>query len=93
MFAVAFDLVVRDVLTHRPAQNASQAYGDIKRVLLEHGFEWRQGSVYTLDEEDMSRLFGASTALKAVEWFPPCVRDIRAFRVEQWSDFTSFVKA
>jgi virulence-associated protein VapD len=25
-------------------------------------------------------------------WFPSSVRDIRAFRVEQWSDFTDRVK-
>ena len=31
-------------------------------------------------------------ALKALPWFPACVRDIRAFRVEQWSDFTAFIK-
>ncbi|HAX7388080.1 TPA: virulence factor, partial [Escherichia coli] len=31
-------------------------------------------------------------ALKALEWFPNSVRDIRAFRIEQWSDFTSSMK-
>ena len=33
----------------------------------------------------------AFTALKAMPWFPGSVRDIRAFRVEQWSDFTPTV--
>jgi len=23
-----------------------------------------------------------------LSWFPPSVRDVRAFRVEQWSNFT-----
>jgi virulence-associated protein VapD len=32
-------------------------------------------------------------ALRALPWFPASVRDIRAFRVEQWSDFTSFIKS
>ena len=31
-------------------------------------------------------------ALKALTWFPLSVRDIRAFRVEQWSDFTGLLK-
>jgi virulence-associated protein VapD len=35
----------------------------------------------------------AMTALKALPWFSDCVRDIRAFRVEMWSDFTPFFKA
>jgi virulence-associated protein VapD len=32
-------------------------------------------------------------ALKALPWFPTCVRDIRAFKVEHWSDFTDFMKS
>ena len=51
-----------------------------------------QGSVYLSPNEDLARLFAAITALKAMPWFPGSVRDIRAFRVEQWSDFTPTVK-
>jgi virulence-associated protein VapD len=42
--------------------------------------------------EDLANLAGAMNALKGLPWFPDSVRDIRAFRVEQWSDFTSFIK-
>jgi virulence-associated protein VapD len=45
-----------------------------------------------LRNEDMSILFRAINALMQLPWFPPSVRDIRAFRVEQWSDFTATVK-
>ena len=31
--------------------------------------------------------------LMALQWFAGCVRDIRAFRIEQWSDFTSTFKS
>ena len=31
-------------------------------------------------------------ALKALPWFAESVKDIRGFRVEQWSDFTPFMK-
>ena len=41
----------------------------------------------------MANLFAALMALKALPWFPPSVRDIRAFKVEQWSDFTAIIKA
>jgi len=40
----------------------------------------------------MANLFKAIIALKALKWFPSSVRDIRAFRVEQWSDFTLLIK-
>jgi len=55
-------------------------------------FEWKQGSLYVTDSEDMAALFAAITALRALPWFPMVVRDTRAFRVEQWSDFTAIVK-
>jgi virulence-associated protein VapD len=91
MFAVAFDLVVADTLAHHP-KGVTQAYGDIRAVLESHGFEWRQGSLYVTHNEDMAVLFKAIIDLKALPWVPRSVRDIRAFRIEQWSDFTGVVK-
>lgn len=41
----------------------------------------------------MANLFAAMNALKSLQWFAGCVRDIRAFRIEQWSDFTGFFKS
>ncbi|MEQ1566086.1 MAG: virulence factor [Myxococcota bacterium] len=93
MYAVAFDLVVVETKKHHPKGDPSAAYREIYEVLVgRHGFEWKQGSLYTLDDEDMARLFAAIMDLRALPWFPASVRDIRAFRVEQWSDFTSIVK-
>ncbi|MBU2831573.1 hypothetical protein HF918_00415 [Acidithiobacillus ferriphilus] len=40
----------------------------------------------------MANLMDAMDALTDLPWFPSSVRDIRAFRVEQWSDFTARVK-
>ena len=52
----------------------------------------RMSSPITTDDEDMAKLFSAINDLKATTWFPACVKDIRAFRVEQWSDFTAYIK-
>ena len=41
---------------------------------------------------DMINLFNAVNALKAIEWFRKSVRDIRGYRVEEWSDFTDIVR-
>ena len=92
MFAIAFDLKVSDAEMHHP-KGATQAYADIRALLVSHGFEWRQGSVYTSKNEDLAALFVTMQTLKALPWFPASVRDIRAFRVEQWSDFTSLIKS
>ena len=91
MFAIAFDLTVKEAERHHPT-GVTQAYEDIKKVLLRHGFVWKQGSLYTNADENLAVLFAAIAELKALPWFPATVRDIRAFRVEQWSDFTSLVK-
>ncbi|MBR4417277.1 MAG: virulence factor [Victivallales bacterium] len=92
MFAIAFDLVVADAEEHHP-KGATQAYAEIGMILGDHGFYRAQGSLYVTDDESMSNLFLAIQSLRATEWFPKAVRDIRAFRVEQWSDFTAVVKS
>lgn len=91
MYAVAFDLVVADTEQHHP-KGVAQAYSDIGAILNEHGFRRVQGSLYLTDNEDMANLFLAIQALRSQSWFPKSVRDIRAFRIEQWSDFTPVVK-
>ena len=80
-----------DTTQHHP-KGVSQAYADIGSTLANFGFNRVQGSLYTTPSEDLANLFAAITALKALPWLPPSVRDIRAFRVEQWSDFTKLVK-
>ena len=93
MFAIAFDMSISQTAPHHPSGSPTRAYADIRRALQTHGFEWRQGSMYTLDDEDMVRLVAAINALQSLPWFLSSVRDIRAFRVEQWSDFTTYVRA
>jgi virulence-associated protein VapD len=91
MFAIAFDLDTAETRRNHPS-SVPQAYADIRNALGEWGFDWVQGSVYLTEREDLSNLFQAIQALKQLPWFPASVRDIRAFRVEQWSDFTAMVK-
>lgn len=40
----------------------------------------------------MTNLLRAMNDLKSIDWFKFSVRDIRAFRLEDWSDFTKFIK-
>ena len=91
MFAIAFDLVVADAEEHHP-RGATAAYADIGSTLGKFDFERIQGSVYVTETDDMANLFAALLALKRLPWFPLAVRDIRGFRIENWSDFTTIVK-
>ena len=91
MFAIAFDLTVKETAKHHP-KGVSAAYAEIGAALAAYGFRWVQGSIYVCENEDMANLMDAMDALTDLPWFPSSVRDIRAFRVEQWSDFTDRVK-
>lgn len=91
MFAIAFDLVVKDTAANNPKGVAS-AYAEIGGTLSDYDFPRVQGSLYVCDNEDMANLMDAMDALRALVWFPASVRDIRAFRIEQWSNFTARVK-
>ena len=90
---MAFDVVVAKTKEHPPKGDPSAAYRDIYDTLVtRHGFASKPGSVHPLPDENMARLFAAIMDLKALPWLPAGVRDIRAFRVEQGSDFTPLVK-
>ena len=91
MFVIAFDLSVAAAQQYHP-KGDRQAYRDIKATLDKYGFERVQGSVYVAGKEDLASLFSAMDALRALEWFGPSVKSIRAFRMEQGSDFTAIVK-
>ena len=91
MFAIAFDLVVKDTAEHHP-KGVPAAYAEIGATLADYGFRRVQGSLYTCENEDMANLMDALDALRDLPWFPRSVRDIRAFRIEQWSDFTNRIK-
>lgn len=91
MFAIAFDLVVAETAGQHP-KGVAQAYADIGQCLARFGFTRVQGSLYVTDSDNLAQLFQAISALKALPWFAGCVRDIRAFKVEHWSDFTQVVK-
>ncbi len=92
MFAIAFDVVVAKTAEHHP-KGVSQAYADRGAVLASFAFDRVQGSLYITSRDDLANLFSAIMALKALPWLPESVRDIRAFNVEHWSDFTDIVKS
>ena len=91
MFAISFDMVIID-LKNNYGEPYNNAYFEINKVLRKFEFYNTQGSVYLTQNNDMSNLFRAMNALKSISWFRDSVRDIRAFKVEDWSNFTDFMK-
>jgi len=91
MFALSFDLVISD-LEKFYGEPYNKAYYDIRKLLQQDGFEWIQGSTYMTHSDSLNNLFAAIMHLKQIDWFRQSVRDIRGYRVEDWSDFTDLVK-
>jgi virulence-associated protein VapD len=87
MFAIAFDMSISK-LKENFGEPYNNAYFEIKKEMQKCNFYNMQGSIYLTQNNDMANLFKAINGLKEIEWFRKSVRDIRAFRVEDWSDFT-----
>lgn len=91
MYAISFDMNIAE-LKDNYGEIYNGAYFEIKLTLVKHGFYWVQGSTYMTNADNLLNLFNAVNALKEIEWFRKSVRDIRGYRVEEWSDFTDSVK-
>ena len=64
-----------------------------EKELCHLDFDWTQGSVYLhTGEGGLAAVYRAINKLSNIPWFKKSVRDIRAFKVEDWSDFTTIVK-
>lgn len=94
MYAIAFDLKVDDLRKYY-GEPYNSAYDEVRRDLEDLGFEWTQGSVYmsTNEKDTLTNVYKAINKLSKIDWFKKSVRDIRAFKVEDWSDFTEVVKS
>ena len=94
MYAIAFDMVIADLKIHY-GDPYHGAYDEIRTELKQFGFENTQGSVYLCQKADNSLavVYQAINKLSSIAWFKKAVRDIRVFKVEDWSDFTDIVKS
>ena len=91
MFALSFDMDIT-LLRQNYGEQYNNAYYEIRKVLLKDGFEWIQGSTYLTHSADLTNLTRAIIDLARIPWFKLSVRDIRGYRVEDWSNFTDIVR-
>ena len=93
MYAIVFNLKIDD-LKKEYGDPYNKAYDEIRQELEGLGFEWTQGSVYinSNQKDSLTTVYKAINKLSQIDWFKKSVRDICAFKVEDWSDFTDIVK-
>ncbi|MCU4118413.1 virulence factor [Variovorax sp. N23] len=90
MYAIAFDLDTQVLQGAYPGPSYTNAYGEIKKILVSKGFAWQQGSVYFGNETITAvQCVLAAQALSAtLPWFKASVRDLRMLRIEELNDLT-----
>ena len=93
MYALSFDMEVAKLKEHY-GESYNKAYDEIRVVMGELGFDWAQGSLYIAksDQNNLTSVYKVINKLSSILWFKESVKDIRAFKVEDWSDFTEVVK-
>jgi len=95
MYAMSFDLDTDMLHQLYPGESWRNAHGEVRRILMEEGFEWQQGSVYfgSTEKIDAVRCVLASQRLaQELPWFSEAVHDIRMLRIEENSDLTPAVR-
>jgi len=89
LYAIAFDLHVDSLRQHYSATSPNNAYAEVRAILEDEGFAWRQGSVYFGDPSRVNAItcvLAAQRLARELPWFTKCVRDIRMLRIEENND-------
>src|SRR6185437_3717825 len=90
MWAICFDLRQEALERHYPGNDIRNAYGDVRRVLEQHGFINQQGSVYFGTKPNpVTCVLAVQDIQKKHPWFRAVVRDIRMLRIEENNDLMS----
>ncbi len=93
MYAIAFDMDIEALRTNY-GDPYNNAYLEIRKVLLSHGFTWQQGSVYFGGEQinAVTCVLAAIDLARQLPWFASSVRDIRMLRIEELNDLMPAVQ-
>jgi virulence-associated protein VapD len=89
MYAITFDLDTDTLQKVYPGDSWRNAHTEIRRILIEEGFDWQQGSVYFGNPEQIDAVtcvVASQRLASELSWFGESVRDIRMLRIEENND-------
>jgi virulence-associated protein VapD len=91
--AIALDMDIESLKLHY-GDPYNNDYADIRKVLINQGFEWQQGSVYFGGAEinAVTCVLAAIELARVLPWFAASVRDIRMLRIEEFNDLMPAVQ-
>ena len=89
VYAITFDMDTAPMEELYPKESWRNGHTEIGNILREHGFDWRQGSVYFGgdDVNAVSAVLAIQDVSRKLNWFGPSVRDVRMLRIEEFNDF------
>ena len=88
VYAITFDMDTARMEELYPKDSWRNGYTEIGNILREHGFDWRQGSVYFGSDEvnAVTTVLAIQDVSRRLDWFGPSVRDVRMLRIEEFND-------
>lgn len=91
MYAITFNLDI-DKLKKNYGEDYNKAYDEIHLEMDLLGFELSGNFVYSTKKgnDNLIVLIEAMDRLKEIEWFKNSVISIKAVKIEDWSDITSY---
>ena len=94
MYAVTFEIDPDFLNDNYHGNNATNAYGDIRKFMESNNFQWVQGSVYFGNNKvDAVKCVLTVQRLSAsFPWFSTCVKDIRMLRIEENTDLLPAIR-
>ncbi len=95
MYAITFDLDQDALKNTYPGPSHTNAYVEIRKILIDEGFSWTQGSVYFGGKKinAVTCVLAAQRLARELAWFAPAVRDIRMLRIEDNNDLGPAIEA
>lgn len=95
MYAISFDLDTNCLNAQYTQETYHNAYNDVRKFMENHGFEWKQGSVYFGNLETINAVTCVTIVQKMAKlfpWFETCVKDIRMLRIEENNDLMPAIR-
>lgn len=90
MYAISFDMDTNRMQELYEGASWRNGYTEIGNVLSEHGFTWKQGSVYfgNPDVNAVSCVLAIQDVAQRLNWFTASARDVRMLRIEEFNDLS-----
>lgn len=91
MYAIAFDLLTKEMEARYGKPGWQNGYKDVGDILVAHGFtDHKQGSLYygNPNTKAVDCVLAVQELARQLPWFSPCVRDIRMLRIEEEDDLS-----